>query len=243
MMDATAQSVGVIASNRPESALDYVKGMPKRMANHTRLIFWILGVILTFVVIVVWRIELVELIRPRWRTLLWLAPPLLFWIWIWRVFKSGQVIDFDREQNEEIVRRKELGLMDAAELADSQISGHPLASIDVFVPLPLEISNKKVLRSTVSWVNQQLANQGVGESPQIRFWTPKSHNAEHSSRAVQMILENLENRSGVENVIKLVSAPDYIFMCDMTLHTRSGAIIPNCAVGDSRGGIPCRLKV
>jgi hypothetical protein len=160
-----------------------------------------------------------------------------FWLYfLHQVSRNGEVVDHDLEQNLDIVFKKHLGLMDATELAQRQNSDPPLTSIDVFVPFPLEISDSKVLTSTVAWVNKQIISSAPSTS-QIRFWTPNSQQAASSKQAVRMILEKLTNKSGVEAIIKLVSAPDCLFVCDMTLHTSPAPTGPVAFVNRRSSGV------
>lgn len=145
---------------------------------------------------------------------------LIFWSLLAYLFYKGEIVDYDLEQDQDIVMRKALGLMDAAELAERQNSTPPLTAIDVFVPKPLEIENDEVRKSTIDWVESRLDDDTTDSI--IRFWGPADKNATESQRAVGMIIQGLskpERAAKAASMIKIVKAPDYLFMCDMTMHT------------------------
>jgi hypothetical protein len=170
-----------------------------------------------------------------WFYIIFSLLPALFCYYLFVISRNGEVIDHDLEQNLDIAFKKHLGLMDAAELAQRQNSDPPLTAIDVFVPAPLEISDSKVLNSTIEWVTQRIGN--TGQASEIRFWTPSSQKAKVSKQVARMILEHLDNPGEAKSIIKLISAPDCLFICDMTLHTSPRPVGPVAFVNRRHSGV------
>lgn len=113
----------------------------------------------------------------------------------------------------EMFLRDGRNIMDAAQLAQEQVSQNPM-QIHVVAPVPLEKDNDQVRASTIAWLR---TNIGRPEA-RIIFWT-KASDGDNPPLVliVQMLLADMDGDTRILPHIECVQAPDELYFTDFTL--------------------------